>query len=293
MSEVLVLAGTGKTGRRVAARLAAAGHVARAAARTPGEAAPGVVPVRLAWDEPDTHGPALAGADAVYLVPPARRLDHPPLVRAFLERARAAGVGRVVLLSARGADAAGPENPLRAAELAVMGSGLAWTVLRPSWFAQNFSEDWLRDPIARDGVLPAPTGDGRTAFVDAEDIAAAAVAALTEDGHDGRGYVLTGPEALTWAEAAAVVGAAAGREVRHVDVDPAAWEAGAVAAGFSPAYAAVLGALFAGVRAGAEDGTAAGVREATGREPTPLAVVAAREAAAWRPQAVAGGAPAR
>jgi len=288
MSDVLVLAGTGKTGRRVAAGLAAAGHVARAAARRPPAAPPaGVIPVRFAWDEPATHDAALEGADAVYLVPPALRVDHPPLVRAFLERARAAGVGRVVLLSARGVDQAPAESPLRAVELAVLGSGLPWTVLRPSWFAQNFTEDWLREGIVRAGVIAAPAGEGRTPFVDCEDIAAAAVAALTGDGHAGRAYELTGPQALTWGEAAAVIGAAAGREVRHVDVDPRAWEADVIAAGFDADYAAVLGALFAGIRAGAEDGTADGVREATGREPTPLAAVARREAAAWRAADVA------
>jgi uncharacterized protein YbjT (DUF2867 family) len=293
MTEVLVLGGTGKTGRRVAAQLAAAGHTARAAARTPGPAAPGVVPVRFAWDEPETYDPALAGVDAVYLVPPARRLDHPPLVRAFLERVRAAGGARVVLLSARGVEHAPPEAPLRAIELALEASGLPWTVLRPSWFMQNLSEDWLREGVVRDGVVPVPTGEGRTAFIDCEDIAEVAVAALTQDGHAGRAYELTGPAALTWAQAAAIVGAQAGREVRHVDVDPAAWEAGAVEAGFDPAYAAVLGMLFAGVRAGAEDGTADGVRAATGREPTSLEAFAAREAAAWRPQPVAAGDAAR
>ncbi len=293
MTEVLVLGGTGKTGRRVAAQLAAAGHTARAAARTPGPAAPGVVPVRFAWDERETYDAALDGVDAVYLVPPARRLDHAPLGRAFLERVRAAGAQRVVVLSARGVDHAPPEAPLRAMELAVEASGLPGTVLRPSWFMQNLSEDWLRDGVVHDGVVPVPTGDGRTAFVDCEDIAAVAVAALTQDGHAGRAYELTGPAALTWARAAEVVGAAAGREVRHVDVDPAAWEADAVQAGFDPAYAALLGMLFAGVRAGAEDGTTDGVRAATGRAPTSLEAFAAREAAAWRGEAVAAGASPR
>jgi uncharacterized protein YbjT (DUF2867 family) len=203
MGEYLVMAGTGKTGRRLAARLAAEGHVARAAARHPSGRGDveGVRPVRFDWDDPATHGPALAGVDGIYLVPPALRVDHAPLVDAFLARTRAAAIPRVVLLTARGVDQAPPESPLRAAELALEATGIASTVLRPSWFMQNFSEGVFAEGVHA-GELAVPAGDGLTPFIDAEDIAAVAAVALTRDGHAGRAYDLSGPEALSWGRAA-------------------------------------------------------------------------------------------
>ena len=110
MSNYLVLGGTGKTGRRVLSHLTAAGHSARAGARTPGPAAPGVEPVRFDWDDDSTWAAALDGVAGVYLVPPALRMDHPPLLAALAERALAAGAYSLVLLSARGVDA-GPCSP--------------------------------------------------------------------------------------------------------------------------------------------------------------------------------------
>jgi len=276
MGEYLVLAGTGKTGRRVAARLAAAGHGARAAARHPAAPGEGVRPVRFDWDDPATYDPALAGADGLYLVPPALRMDFAPLVGPLLERAVAAGIGRVVLLSARRVDQAPPENPLRAAELAVAASGLPWTVLRPTWFMQNLSEGTFADGVLR-GRLAVPAGEGRTPFIDAEDIAACAVVALTRDGHAGRAYDLSGPDALTWGEAAAVLGGALGRRIAYEDADPARWEA--ALRGVLGDYAAVLGFLFAGVRAGWEAHLSDGVQALTGREPGSLHAFAAREIA--------------
>jgi len=269
MSEFLVLAGTGKTGRRVAAHLEAEGHAARAAARHPG---PGGI--RFDWDDPATHGPALAGVDAVYVVPPALRLDFVPLVEAFLDQVREAGVRRVVLLTARGVDQA-PPNPLRASELVLEASHLEWTFVRPAWFMQNFSEGVWTEGILREGVLAAPAGDGRSAFVDAQDIAAVVVAALTGEGHGGRAYDLTGPEALTWGEAAQAIAAALGRDIRYEDADPEEWERGIRAA--IGDYGASLAGLFAGVRAGYDAHLADGVRQATGREPTSFATWAERE----------------
>jgi uncharacterized protein YbjT (DUF2867 family) len=274
MAEILVLGGTGKTGRRLTQRLRSAGQTARPASRH------GDVP--FDWDDPATHDVALAGAEAVYVVPPALRLDHAPLVAAFLARARALGVRRAVFLSARGVDQAGPGNPLFDAEQALRASGLAWTVLRPSWFMQNFTEGFFAPGIAAEGVVVAPAGDGPTPFVDAEDIAAVAAAALTEDGHAGEVYELSGPEALTHAEAAAIVGEVLGRDVRYVDADPAVWEATLVEQGHLPAdYAAMLGSLFAIVREGWEVRLSDGVQRALGREPGGFRAFAERERAAW------------
>ncbi len=279
MATHLVLGGTGKTGRRLTRRLSGEGHVVRAGARTPGSAAPGVEPVRFDWDDDTTWGPALTGTDGAYLIPPALRTDHPPLLGRLAGQAADAGLQRLVLLSARGVDQ-GPSNPLLEAERAVTaaaGDRVAVTVVRPSWFAQNATESFLRPGIEQ-GTLVAPTGDGAVPWIDAEDIAAVAAAALTGEGHGGRVYELSGPRALTLAETAAVLTPYAGREVRHVDLPVEQWVAGAADGGLPRGYAQLLGGLFEVIRAGHEAALSDGVQQALGRAPTSYEDWAAREA---------------
>ncbi|SFO18680.1 Uncharacterized conserved protein YbjT, contains NAD(P)-binding and DUF2867 domains [Geodermatophilus obscurus] len=279
MATYLVLGGTGKTGRRLARQLSSAGHSVRAGARTPGSGAPGVEPVRFDWDDDATWGPALTGADGAYLVPPALRTDHPPLLGRLAAQAADAGLGRLVLLSARGVDQ-GPANPLIEVERAVTaaaGDRLAVTVVRPSWFAQNATESFFRPGIEQ-GALVAPTGDGAVPWIDAEDIAAVAAAALTGDGHAGRVYELSGPRALTLTETAAVLAPYAGRAVRHVDLPVEQWVEDAAGNGLPREYAQLLGGLFEVIRAGHEAALSDGVQQALGRAPTSYEEWAAREA---------------
>jgi uncharacterized protein YbjT (DUF2867 family) len=198
-SKTLVLAGTGKTGSRVAAKLTKLGLSVRTAARNGAD-------VRFDWDDPTTHSPALADVDRVYLVAPVMRMDFADQVSSFLDLAEAAGVRHVTSLSAFGIDQAPPQVALRAVELDLMGRGaFTHSILRPAWFMQNFSETFLK-PV--DGLITVPTGDGAEAFVDAEDIAAVAAATLASpDGHAGAQYAPTGPEALTVSDAADVIAA--------------------------------------------------------------------------------------
>jgi uncharacterized protein YbjT (DUF2867 family) len=281
MTTYLVLGGTGKTGRRLTARLTAGGATARTGARTPGAAAPGTEPVRFDWDDTSSWGPALDGVEAVYLVPPALRMDHAPLMGAFARQAREAGVARGVLLSARGVDQAPLDNPLRAAEQAVADSGLPHAVVRPAWFAQNFTESFFAPGITAEGVLVAPTGDGAEPFVDVDDIAAVAAALLT-GAAPLRAYDLSGPRALTFGEAADVLGRHVGRAVKHVDVPLEQWQAGAVANGLPRQYAELLGGLFALIRDGHDAHLSPGVQEATGRPATSFEDWAEREAGQLR-----------
>jgi len=274
MSNYLVLGGTGKTGRRVLSHLAAAGHTARAGARHPGPAASGVEPVRFDWDDQSTHAHALSGVEAAYVVPPALRMDHPPLLAAFAEQAREAGVSRLVLLSARGVDQ-GPDNPLRQAEQAVNGAGLPVTVVRPSWFMQNFTESFFAPGVA-DGAIVAPTGGGAEPFIDVDDIAAVAAAGLTGAAEPGD-YDLSGPAALTFGEAAHVLGEHTGRRVTHVDLPVDEWVQGAQANGLPPEYAVMLGALFGLIRDGHDAYLSDGVQRALGRSATSFEDWAARE----------------
>src|SRR5256714_156733 len=200
MAEILVIGATGKTGGRVSAQLAARGASVRAASRTLAPATANVTPIAFDWDDRGTYQPALDGVDGVYFVPPSLRTDYPPLVDAFLEAVTAAGVERIVYLSARGA-VAGDHIPMRAAEMSLEKAGLPATVLRPAWFAQNFTESFLY-PLVRDqGVVAVPTGAGRTPFVDLDDVAAVGVAALLGDGPRCPLPDPRGPGAMNRAEA--------------------------------------------------------------------------------------------
>jgi uncharacterized protein YbjT (DUF2867 family) len=259
---ILLLGGTGKTARRIAPSLRAAGATVRTAARSGAD-------VRFDWDDASTHDTALAGIEALYLVPPALRLDHGPQVAAFLDRAQAAGVRHVTYLSARGVDQAPPELGLRAIEKDLESrSSLTYSILRPAWFMQDFDESFFQPAIAADGSIVAPAGDGAEPFIHVDDIADVAVATLLAPAeHDRAEYTLSGPEALTFAEVAEKISAAAGRRVAHVDPPVAEWVAQAEAAGIPLEYAQLLGSLFDTIRAGKWSSVTDDVEHVTGHAP--------------------------
>ncbi|WP_229053446.1 NAD(P)H-binding protein [Aeromicrobium sp. Leaf350] len=217
MTQVLVTQVRGKTGAPLSALLVERGAEVLGGTRDP-EALrlAGVTPVRFAWDEPDTWAPALRDVDAVYLVRPDWE-NAPEIIEAFLAEAEPST--RVVFLSEQDADYTAPDGWSPRNEAAVRGSGRPWTILRPSWFSQSFTDPRLfAGAVLDDGELPFPAGDGRVAWIDARDIAAVAAVALTEDGHDGQTYEITGPEALTLPETAEVLSTLLGRQVVHRDL---------------------------------------------------------------------------
>lgn len=197
---VLVVGGTGSTGRRVCAALAGAGCAVRSVSRS--------ARVRFDWSDPSTWDQAVDGAGAAYVMAP----DGVEVDPAFVERAVELGVERVVLLSSDGVEEMGDER-LLAAEEVVRSLVPSWTVLRPDWFDQNFDEGVLLDQV-RGGAVVVPVEGVRQAFVHAGDIAAVAAAALTRDGFGGRTLRVTGPRALSFAEAVALVSEQAGFGVR-------------------------------------------------------------------------------
>ena len=272
-STTLVLAGTGKTGARVAARLAKLGLSVRTAARNGAD-------VRFDWDDPATHRPALEDTDRIYLVAPVMRTDFAGQVSGFLDLAEAAGVRHVTYLSAFGIDQAPPQVAHRAVELDLMGRGaVTHSILRPAWFMQNFSETFLK-PV--DGVITVPTGDGAEAFVDAEDIAAVAAATLASPGaHAGAQYAPTGPEALTVSAAAAVIADVTGQPAKHNDIDRTAWIDGSIAAGVPADYGEVLRALTETIASGHGSRPNNDVQNVTGAPPVSFADFARRTARAW------------
>jgi uncharacterized protein YbjT (DUF2867 family) len=274
MKNILILGGTGKTGRRIARRLQAAGQPVRTASRTSGD-----IPFDL--DNPTTWAPALDGVTAVYVMEPNLQtsIDRQARIPRFVAEAVAAGVRRLVLLSAHGVGEADDSHPLKTAEQAVRGSGVDWTILRPDWFSQNFSESfWL--PGVLNGTLSLPTGDGRTPFVDAEDIAEVAAAALTEDRHSSQIYQLTGPRAISFGEAADLIGKATGRTIRHLDVDPEVFIERQASHGVPPDVARLLTGLLVAIRDGRGAALSDGVERALGRSPRPFEDYVAETAAA-------------
>ena len=163
---VLVIGATGKTGRSVVSMLAERGETLRAVSRNPGRASETVPTAVFDWTRPQTWEAALADADRVYLVQPAGVADATGPVGSFVRQATDGGVRRIVLLSALGVDAAPDGVPLKTVERLVQDSGVEWTILRPNWFMQNFSESFFLPPILDRGELPAPTGDARVSFID-------------------------------------------------------------------------------------------------------------------------------
>jgi uncharacterized protein YbjT (DUF2867 family) len=273
-NQVLVLGGTGKTGSRVAERLSARGVSVRTAARSGADA-------RFDWDNQATWEQTLRGATGLYLVSPILRIDFAGLVGRFLDQAERAGVRHVTYLSAYGMEHAPAEVALRAVELDLAARGsLTSTVIRPAWFMEDFSETFLQ-PVNDEIVVPA--GDGAEAFVSVEDIAAVAAATLTEPGkHAGRAYAPTGPQALTMAEAAAMISAAAGRTITYRDTDREQWIAAMVSTGIPAEYAAVLRPLTATVASGNGARPNSDVLEVAGTAPITFAEFAARAAPAWK-----------
>lgn len=249
--------------------LRAAGRGVRAASRS-GE-------VRFDWTQPATWRPAVAGVSAVYLIAPA----EPGTADDFVAEAVKTGVGRFVALSGRGIDKIdGDFSPgMVAAEQAVRDSGVEWTIIRPNNFNQNFDEDLWRQPLI-DGRLALPMGATPEPFIDAQDIADIAAILLTEDGYHGHVYELSGPRALTFAEAAATIAEVAGRSIRYVELTPEGYRTELLAEGYSAADATALNTMFAGMRAGYLAEPTDTVRRLLVRDPVDFHSYAARAAAA-------------
>ncbi|WP_086663525.1 NmrA family NAD(P)-binding protein [Lentzea kentuckyensis] len=248
---VLVIGGTGTTGSRLAALLPGA----RIGTRKPRQDNH----VRFDWDDPATFEDSLRGIDGVYLIPPVGEADPVPVVESFIARARL--VRRVVLLSS----SAVRESATGMGALpALVRTMPEWTVLRPSWFMQNFTGDHVVAAGVRAGEIVTATGDGRVGFVDAADIAAVAARALTDPVPHNTDHLITGPEALSYADAAAIITEVTGRPVRHRSVStPELTER--LAASLPREFAAILAQLDEDIRGGAEDRVTTTVGDVAGR----------------------------
>lgn len=250
---ILVVGATGKTGRRLSARLEASGLPVRRGSRnstTPFD-----------WDAPETWAPALSGARAAYVTyfPDLAFPGAVEKLESLCETAKDVGVEHLVLLSGRG------EHHARLGEEVVRNSGVDWTIVRAAWFAQNFSEGYLRDPVLA-GVLPMPGGDMPEPIVDIDDIADVAVAALTDARHRGQLYEVTGPRLMTFAEMAVALSHAAGSEIRYIPISFDDFHANVAQAG-GTFVADVFTAIARETLDGRNAHLADGVQRALGRAP--------------------------
>lgn len=270
----LVTGGTGTTGRRVAALLAGARTEVRIATRNPKSDQD----VWFGWGDP-ASADAFDGCAAAYIVAPTDRTDHLTVMRPILERAIARGTRRFVLLSSSLLE---PGDPMMGEVHAWLAAHAPeWAVLRPSWFMQNFSDGPHAGTIREEGTIYSTTGQGRVGFIDADDIAASAVAALTARTPLNADVVLTGPEVLSYDDAASVISEVLGRPVRHAALDRAALTRRFESQGLPPDYADTLSRLDEAIRMGAEDRTTDGVLRLTGQAPASFRSFAEKAGAAW------------
>lgn len=282
---ILVSGSTGTVGAEVVAELARRGEPVRAASRNPGLRGGTLDLVeRVAFDfgRPDTFAAALAGVEVAFLVrPPAlgRLSDLAP----FLEAAVAAGVRHVVLLSVQGADKI-PVLPHARVERWLRDSPTVWTFLRPSFFDQNLTGVHAPAIRALDEIV-VPAGQGRTAFVDAVDVALAAAGILAEPApHAGRAYTLTGSEALTYAEVAALLTEICGRPVRYRAPGLLRYLVRArTELDLPPALVAATSVVYTTARLGLAAGRTDELARLLGRPPTTLREFVERERASFLP----------
>jgi uncharacterized protein YbjT (DUF2867 family) len=269
--QVLVLGATGKTGRRIAENLEALGVPVRRGSRSATPA--------FDWDNEANWDECLEGVEAAYInyAPDLAMPGATDAIQAFVEKARRHNVRRLVLLSGRG------EEEAQACERIVQQSGIDWTIVRASWFNQNFSEGAFVEMV-KAGQITLPAVDTPEPFVDVDDIADVATAALTQSGHSGEVYEVTGPRMLTLAEVAAEISNASGRTISYVAVPHNDFVAGVNASGAPKEVVWMLDYLFATVLDGRNAYLTDGVERALGRPPKDFADYAKEMAATdvWR-----------
>jgi uncharacterized protein YbjT (DUF2867 family) len=282
---ILITGGTGTTGRDIVGQLAGVGGV-RVMVRDPAKAASfggaGFEVVRGDFDQPESLDAALEGVERALLLSPPdpRTVEHQTN---FIEAAKRAGTKHVVKFSAIVADASAPGGFMKwhgEAEALLKASGLAYTMLQPNTFMQNLLGS--AQTIAAQGAIYQAVGDARASFVDTRDVALVAARVLTGEGHEGKSYVITGPEALSYHDVAAKLSEATGRRVAYVPVSPEEFRAGALAQGLPEWLAEALCLLNEAFASGASSAVTEVVREVGGREPRTFGQFARDYAAPFR-----------
>ena len=261
-SDLLVIGATGKTGARVVNRLKARGLPVRPATRHSA--------IPFDWEKPDTWAAALNGIKTAYVVysPDLAVPSAQDVIADFVNAAEDAGLQRIVLLSQRN------EARAQACEKHVMDSALEWTILRPSWFMQNFDEGGFLESVLA-GEVSAPDSGAPEPWVDLDDVADVAVAAMIEAGHSGQIYEITGPELLSWQDVVEQISAVTGRPLAYRTITAQEFESTLIADGFPAEDAEFVATLVAEILDGKNASTADGLQNALSRNPRTFAQFAA------------------
>ncbi len=271
---ILVIGGTGKTGRRVVENLTELGHHVRVGTRSNSPS--------FDWDSPSTFGPALKGMDRAYIVyyPDLAVPGAKEAITALTEAALKEGLEKVVLLSGKG------ETEAEACEQIVANSGLNYTLVRASWFNQNFSEGAFRDYVMA-GHMALPMPEASVPFVDTNDIADVVTEALLDDIYNGETLTVTGPKKLTFAEVAQILSEKLGRDIQYQPISMDAFKEGLTQAGVPESFIWLLGYLFTEVLGHSENQTISNdVERVLNRKPISFEdyIVNAATAGAWNPE---------
>lgn len=276
---ILITTPNGKVGTQVVKQLLAKGAEVRIGAHTVAKAQaafPQAQVVRFDFNDEQSVQAAVDGVNAMYLASPGDMAAAP--VKGVVDHAPAAGVGRIVRLSAMGVEHT--DTPLRQIEQHIEATDLQWTFLRPNWFLQNYSTTYAQS-IREQNAFYEPAGDAKTSFIDARDIAAVAVQALTEDGHHGQAYTITGAQAYDRYQVAQTIAQATGKDVRYVPIDDAQFRASMTAFGAPQAYIELLSNIYIPLRAGLMEPMADTVQRVLDRAPITLEQFAADHRDAW------------
>lgn len=255
---ILIIGKNGKTGSRVVQRLEELGHATRGVSRS--------TTPSFDWENPKTWAQALAGTSRAYVTyqPDLAVPGAEATIREFLAQAKALGLQHIVLLSGRG------EAGAQRAEQLLIDSGLTWNVVRASWFAQNFSESFLLDGVLA-GEVFLPVGEVPEPFIDADDIAEVAVAALTRPELHNHLFEVTGPRAMSFAQAVKEISAAVGYSINYTEIPLDVFIAEMQKLGAPEEMQWLLRELFSNILDGRNSQTASGVEEALGRPATDFA----------------------
>jgi uncharacterized protein YbjT (DUF2867 family) len=264
---ILVTGASGTVGSEVVKALGGRSARVRAGYRTrPRNIPAGVESVALDYDRPETIRPALQGIETLFLLSSTVEPE-----KKVVDEAKRAGIKRVVKLSVIGAAQEGFAFARwhRAVEKYIEASGLAWTFLRPNGFMQNVV-NYMGETIRSQSAIYAPAGNAAASHIDARDVGAVGARVLTDMGHDGKVYELTGPAALTYGQIAEILSRVLGRTIRYVPISPEQYKQAAVAAGTPEGYADALVDLYRYYLEGKAAVVTPAVRQITGRDPIPF-----------------------
>ncbi|MEC4678070.1 MAG: SDR family oxidoreductase [Nitrospirota bacterium] len=282
MSTTLVIGATGNVGHEVVAQLLAKGEVVRAATRNPAAAKfpKGASAVQISLERKEDLRNALAGVDRLFMLAPSDDIEPDKTVARIVEECMTSGIDAIVLMTALGAEQS--DNPFSRAERIVSESGLRHTFIRPNWFMQNFSLGFLAQSIRDTGDIYLPAADAKVSFVDTRDIAAMAVASLTESGHEGHAYNVTGGCAMTHSEVADVISKVSKKSVTYTSISDNDLRASLAKEGTPERLIEHFVSLFQPMRDGLDEPVSSDVSTVLGRLPVTFEQHAQEFADHWR-----------